>query len=44
MEIERPLMYNKKWEFTQFKSNLLNTNHIVDELPELAFLDGLDKH
>ena len=30
-------------DFNKFKANLLNTNHIVEELPELSFLDGLEK-
>ena len=42
-EIERPLAEKRGLDFNKFKAQLLNTNHIVEELPELRFLDGLEK-
>ena len=42
-DIERPLAEKKGLDFNKFKAHLLNTNHIVEELPELRFLDGLEK-
>jgi hypothetical protein len=42
-EIERPLAEKRGLDFNKFKAYLLNSNHIVEDLPELRFLDGLEK-
>jgi hypothetical protein len=42
--MERPFFKGKKGlEFNKYKKNMLNENHIVTELPDKSFLDGLEK-
>ena len=42
--MDRPFFNDKRgWEFARYKEHMLNKNHIVDELPEKSFFDGLEK-